>query len=554
MRGHLSLPLALVLILLTCPALANLTSSALTGRVTVGDAPAAGATVTATSRATQAVRTATTNARGTYWIDALTPGLYDVTFSRAGLTSLSRPAMIELGRIARSDARLDASEDEETVMSTVTTVSVAETTAITTHFWADELDRVPLRRDVSAAALLSPTPLEIEAILDDTNVAFPTLLGEDALDEATVLRGALPIELDRFGSSVVLARTRSGTDHFSLSLRDTYSTRDGGGHMIETTSGGRIVPERLWFFAAGWGGRATDVHLRKLRGLMLKATAQPTLSHHFVASHIDADATFRSLNFGTTATSLRYTGVFDERLIGEAIVSDSHVDEIAAKLSYRVGDHVVSAGGTDDNNAFYIADRWSIGRWTLDSGMRRDEERTLPRIAAAFDLNSNRGSHAIVASWGEYLDAPRPARSPVLRIATLGYTSSLESSGAARIDIFHSEGAQNMDQVQADARYRMFDRFEAGGSYTYSRGEDAQREHLGSARIGLQVPVGGHELAATILQRFDSEVWTTDFAVRYELPVRRVGLTLAADAMNLFDAESFLNRPRGLRFWVRARI
>src|SRR5688500_15318455 len=157
----------LLLLPFTFPLFANLTSSALTGRVTVGDAPAAGATVTATSRATQAVRTATTNARGTYWIGALTPGLYDITFSRAGLTSLSHPAMIELGRIARSDARREPSEDEETVMSTVTTVSVAETTAITTHFWADELDRAPLRRDVSAAATLSPTPLEIEAILDD---------------------------------------------------------------------------------------------------------------------------------------------------------------------------------------------------------------------------------------------------------------------------------------------------------------------------------------------------------------------------------------------------
>lgn len=567
---------ALIIVLtLTGPVFADLTSSALTGRVTVGDTPADGVTITVTSRATQTSRTATTNARGSYWIGALTPGQYDVTFSRAGLTSLSRPVTIELGRIARSDARLEASDDEETVMSTVTTVSVAETTAITTHFWADELERVPLRRDVNTAAELSPFLFDGETILDDAAVFFPSLLGEEALDEVTIVRGAQPIELDGFGSTVILARTRSGSDDFSLSLRDTYSTHDGGGNVLESASAGRIVPERLWFFAAGWGGEATDIRVRKLRGFTLKATAQATPAHQFVASHFDADANFSVFDFGTSATSIRYTGVLSERLLAEGVVSRSRAssedvqlqgDEAAVKVSYRIGDHVVSAGGkrsdqwtSGDVDSFYVSDRWSAGRWTIDTGVRRDDQRTTPRIAAAFDLRSSRGSHAIVASWGEYLEIPRaaapgPARTSFMRVATLGYTSSLESSGAARIDFFHYEGARDVDQVQADARYRMFDRFEAGGSYVYSRGDDFVPAHVGSARVGVQIPFAGHELAAMLLERYDSETWITDFGVRYDVPVRRVALTLAADATNLFDAGDVLSQSRAFRLWLRARL
>lgn len=572
-----------VALLFALPVFAELTSSALTGHVTAGDAAAAGVTVTATARATQITRTATTNAHGTYWLGALAPGEYDVTFARAGLTSLTRPATVELERVARADAKLETSEDEESVTSTATTVSVANTTAITTHFSRAELERVPLRVDVASADALSPALPGGETLVDDTVLFFPTLLGEEALDEVTVVRGAQPIELDRSGSSVIVARTRSGSDELFISLRDTYSTRDGGGHVLESASAGRIVPQRLWFFASGWGGDATDVHLHKLRGLALKLDAQAAASHHFTGTYTDADARISIFDLGMNVMSLRYTGVLDERWTAEAIVSrsdadsgDVHLreDNAAAKVAYRIGDHVVSAGGEhrdggiENIDAFFISDRWTYDRWTVDAGVRRDERRTTPRIALAFDLRSDTGSHAIVASYGEYLERgqparPGPARTPVLRVASIGYTSSLESSGAARIDLLHYEGARTMDQVQLDARYRLFDRFIAGASYVYSRDhpqffESSVREHLATAVIGLQLPVGGHELAATALERYDSRTWTTDFGVRYEIPFRRVALTLAGDATNLFGvevADGFFtpNERRGARFWARIR-
>ena len=60
-------------------------------------------------------------------------------------------------------------------------------------------------------------------------------------------------------------------------------------------------------------------------------------------------------------------------------------------------------------------------------------------------------------------------------------------------------------------------------------------------RVGLQLPVAGHELAAMAFERYDSVDWTTDLGIRYEIPYRRVALTLAADATNVLDASSFVS-------------
>src|SRR4051812_25606573 len=77
------LPVLAILFLFAIPAHATITTSAITGRVTSANTPAANVTVTATSTSMLAPRIVTTSARGTYWIGALAPGEYDITFSRA---------------------------------------------------------------------------------------------------------------------------------------------------------------------------------------------------------------------------------------------------------------------------------------------------------------------------------------------------------------------------------------------------------------------------------------------------------------------------------------
>jgi hypothetical protein len=464
-------------------------------------------------------RTTTTGARGTYWIGALPPGVYEVTFSRPGLTSLTRRAIVELARVARADAALEPSEDEESVTSTVMSIGVAGTTEITTHVSDAMLDRLPIRRDPQSAALLGPGAFALPGItlIDGSFVPANKILGEEILEQVTVIRGGLPVEYDRFSGSVVTAITRSGGEDFHLSLRDTFSRGD---HLFETASGGRIVPERLWFFAAGWSGD------RDVNGIDLELAAQPGRNHNIVAEIIDAQSSIRSL---------RYTGVANDRLTFEANADSSTLDTLSLRSTYVFGDHVLAGGGSLlDSRALFVRDRFSFARWTLNAGLRYEQGEDLaPRAALTYDLRDN-GRHALVATYGEYTD-------PALQLASIGYTMAIGSSGSARIDAFRRETAGTItNDVQVDGRYRIFDQFELGANYTYA--DDAA-----NAWFSADVRIGDHRFGATMLQRYLAGDSATDLAVRYAIPFPRFTLMLASDLQDAFD-------ERVARFWARITL
>jgi hypothetical protein len=512
---------AIVTLFLTLAAHASLTVTALTGRVVAADAPAAGVTVTISSAALQQPRTTTTNATGMYWFDALPPGTYEVTFSRAGLTSLARPALVELGRVARADARLEPSEEDESVTSTANPIQVAQTTAITTHFDDAELERLPLQDDRVSAARLAPGGSRNRVSFDEAPFVRRVFVGREAVEQLTVFRGALPVEIGAAGATV--ARTRSGGEEFSLALRHTYD--HGRGHVFESASGGRIVPQRLWFFASGWGGEHD--------GVSVKFTGQPAAAHNLVAAYLHAD--------GLSVPSLHYTGVLNERLTVEAIAGRDANG--VARVSYWTGNHVLRAGVSEDEGAtaIFVTDRWSYGALTLDAGLRRDDEQTAPRVGLTYDVARN-GRHAVAASFGDYAGR--------MRMLTAGYTGAVGSTGIARIDLLRRErDGHSVHEAQLEARYSLFGRLYTGGSLTWSEGNRGER---GNAWLGGTLPVGEHELGATLLERYERQTWATDLAVRYRVPFSRFALTAAADVLNAFGVGGI--EPRHWRVWLRVRI
>ena len=583
--------LALVL-LLALPARAQLVTASLTGRVSVSDAPAPGVTVTVTSPALQQPRSTLTNARGTYWLDALPHGEYDVTFSRAGLTSLTRRAVLQTARIARADATLEPSEDEETVTSTATTPSVVDTTAVTTHFNADTLDRLPVHREIFNVAALAPViGTQVVPTVDDVFLIAPGLIAEDALDEVTVVRGAVPADLER---PTIVARTRAPRERFFLTLRDTLtSTRwlddrfrgveqsDAIEHQVDLTAGGRIIPERLWFFGAAWLGDEADTVRYDQRGALLKLTGSLNASHSVTAAHLDTQSLFTGITRDNAATtSLRYTGVFGPRITGELLAARTpvynpggvtgHVDTVNARGSFFAGDHVLTAGGSRaafDNNdtwAIFAGDRWSVAKWTVYAGVRHQESTieawTLPRVAVAYDVRGN-ARHALTASYGHYPQFREPSS-----VAAIGYAYAFAANGHARIDLLRrDENGSEVWEAQLEGRYRLFDRFEAGGNYAYLEHEFFGDRQIASAWAGLELPFGEHELGMTVLQRIlhgefaggrprSETITPTDLALRYSLPVSRAHLTLAADWTNALSVSIGQIDPRALRFWVRVRI
>jgi len=549
---HLLLPA--LLLLLAPHVFGAVSTSALTGRVTSAGKAVAHATVTATSPALQAPRVTSTGASGTYWLGALPPGQYDVTFEHKGMQSLTRRAVVELARIARADAQLEPSEDEDSVTSTATTISVVHDTALSTHRNAQQLDQLPVPIDYTTALYLSPDRFPNALFLESDGGGIQS----ETIDEMTFLRGVTPLELAPTGAAAaIVTRTRSGGEDFTFSLRDTITK--GGRHFGEAASGGRIIPSRLWFFAAGWDGDRADRFVPNERGFELKLTAQLDPRQNLTAVHSDD---FVGL------TVVDHVAQWTPRFLTE--VSALHAqsfdqDNASAKASFVAGDHVVSAGiessnGNVDRRAFFVSDRLWRDRWLLNAGIRYgrvnglfDDNGLSAQIAAAYDLRG-RGRNAITASATRY-----SSYSNDLDEFTVGYVMALGSTGSARLNIIHDDYAsqRSRTRIQIDSNYRLFDRFEAGLNYTYTRSDLNLAAHTANAWLSADIPLGEQALGVMIAYRYDSAL---DVALRYTLPIQRLALTLGADAVNVFDQHVFAPPTTGpqvervTRGWVRLRL
>jgi Carboxypeptidase regulatory-like domain len=553
----------IALLLLFAPhVFAAVSTSALTGRVTSAGKPVANATVTATSPALQAPRVTTTGASGTYWLGALPPGQYDVTFAHAGLQSLTRRAVVELARIARADAQLEPSEDEESVTSTATTISVVHDTALSTHRNAKQLDQLPVPIDYTTVLYLDPDRYPNAPTFHDDGGAIQS----ETIDEMTFIRAVTPLELARTGSATaVVARTRTGGEEFSFSARDTIT--NGGNHYGEVASGGRIIPDRLWFFGAGWDGKRVDRFPFDERGFELKLTAQLDERQNLTATHTDS---FAGL------TSIDHVAQWTPRVLTE--ISATHAQGFdqnigSAKTSFVAGDHVLSAGiegssGYADTHAFFVNDRLWHDRWLLNSAVRygrfhglgdssagpaADGDGFSSQVAGAYDLRG-RGRNAITASATRYAFYGNHN----LDEFTVGYVMALGSTGSARFDVIHDdyEGQTSRTRFQLDSNYRLFDRFEAGLNYTYTRSDFDYLANTGNAWLSADMPMGDQTFGVMIAYRYgfspfvlfaQNSPYAVDLALRYTIPVKRIAMTVAA------DAQSVLNN-RIVRGWIRLRL
>lgn len=545
--------LLLSLLFMTPDLEAALVESALTGRVTSGEAPAANVSVTVTSLARKTEWHTVTNARGVYWLAPLPPGAYDITFARSGLVTLTRRGVIELARVERVDALLEPSEDEDVVSSTTRSVHAGSTTAITTYFTNLELDRLPLRGRLDAASL-APTPFAADALAADALIDGARIsnifLGDESVDELSVIRGAAPADVG--SASLLVLRTRSGRDQFQLSLRDTWSNGDGSGHLLETASGGRIVPDRLWFFAGGWGGDAPYAGRDDVRGVNLALDARLTDAQRLETRWLDSDGS----GFGSTLASVRYAAIPAERLLAHALVARGDDatgvnDTIAAKVSYVAAAHVLSAGvdSGDDRDAVFFTDRFSANRWTVSAGVRATDDDLSPRLAGTYDLFGD-GRHSLSASFGEY--AVSEEAPGTTSIFAAGYTLAIDQFASVRADYLRYEGdAVVGDSLQAEARMRLFDRIETGATYGYHdlSGAGIIRDgHQGAIWGGIQLPLSDYEAGFTLMERYEGG-WSTDLAVRFIVPFDRYAATFAADVVNAFDTVA--HEPRTVRIWVR---
>ncbi|HUF16431.1 MAG TPA: TonB-dependent receptor [Thermoanaerobaculia bacterium] len=311
----------------------------LTGVVRVDRRALPGVLVTVSSSKLQSPRTSVTDPRGRYTVAFLPAGEYMVSFEKEGLQTVARPARVGLRRVARVDMKMNVPEIAEAITITATAPAIVELHEVQTNFDAEFIDSLPVSRSLQSTAALAPgvhntgpgaserrsvlaisgAPSFDSLYLIDGTVVNENVRGqahalyiEDAIDETTILTGAISAEYGRFTGGVVSTVTKSGGNEYSGSLRDNLSNpawssrRRGSDHLdrlnqvIEATLGGRIQTDRLWFFTAGrWFSNETESYLAgstipyvvstEENRFELKLTGQLAADHALVLSHTSVD-------------------------------------------------------------------------------------------------------------------------------------------------------------------------------------------------------------------------------------------------------------------------
>ncbi|MEO8034934.1 MAG: carboxypeptidase regulatory-like domain-containing protein, partial [Acidobacteriota bacterium] len=278
---------------LFCSGLSAQTTASITGIVTAVGRPLGGVTVTASSSALQGSRVAVTGQTGSYELSSLPPGPYRLRFERSDLTPANASVGLRLSQVSRADVAMHSSGAGE-VLTVTSDPAVLETPEVSTNLTLREVERLPVPRNQLATAQFAPGvngntlsngQLQISGgpgydnlvlvngvvVTENTRGQMRPMYVEDAIQETTVLTGAISSEYGRFSGGVVNTITRSGGNQPSASLRDSISNprwsaqtpslesrQDTLNHVWETTLGGRVLRDRLWFFtAARWAKNDT---------------------------------------------------------------------------------------------------------------------------------------------------------------------------------------------------------------------------------------------------------------------------------------------------------
>jgi len=337
---RLAVPFFLLLLVSASALFAQGMTGNLTGDITQGGASLPGVTVTVSSPNLQGTRTTVTNENGAYNFAALPPGDYNVQFTLEGMKAVTQKVNVSLASTARADADMKVASLSEAITVTASTPAVMETTQVETNFKQATINQLPVARNPVAQANLAPGVttngpagntvisgafsydnlyLVNGAVVNENLRGQPhALYIEDAIQETTILSGAVSAEYGRFTGGVVSSITKSGGNEFDGSVRDSIDNPkwtaqskpgqatpiDANNNTEEATFGGRIIRDRLWFFAAGrmadsnatppftsvsGADQGTFPQTNTRHRVEAKLTGQITQKHSLILSYLNND-------------------------------------------------------------------------------------------------------------------------------------------------------------------------------------------------------------------------------------------------------------------------
>src|SRR5438105_578842 len=231
--------LTLVLVLIATAAFAQQTGS-ISGRVTATDGSALpGVTVEARSNVLPTPRVTTTDTNGDYRLPALIPGDYTVTFSLAGMQTVTRKATVLLSQNTAADAKLGVPGVSESITVTAEATLVDKSsTALTSGLSQQQIQTLPLIQNYGDLQKLVPgvqytqdtvrgpsagaSGQENVYLFDGANITMPlfgVLLAQPNINDiaqVTVIRGgANAVDFHRAGGFQIDSVSKSGTNKFS---------------------------------------------------------------------------------------------------------------------------------------------------------------------------------------------------------------------------------------------------------------------------------------------------------------------------------------------------
>ena len=319
----------LLSVLLALPAAAQEITGTITGAVTdPSGAAIPGLTVTVRNLGTNATQTVVTDERGIYTATLLPIGRYEVALELTGFKRFVR-SNIELSVNDRLGVNivLEPGNISETVEVTATTPLVkTESSDVSTLINAKQVEQMPLNgRNIMSLVAMQPgvsstLPSTLGVGLGNltnvfvngnrasqnnrmidgadnndagSNLALINYVNVDTVQEVNILRSNYSAEFGRNAGGQVNVVTKSGTNAFHGSLFEFYRDdkfdaspffgtldldRDGKRdaspltyHNFGGTLGGRVVPDRLFFF---YGQEFRNIE--SIRGNGLNLTRTPT--------------------------------------------------------------------------------------------------------------------------------------------------------------------------------------------------------------------------------------------------------------------------------------
>ena len=256
------------------------------------DAVLPGVTVTVTSTVLQGTRFTVSDINGNYEILGLPNGTYLARFELDGFTPVENMATVPLGGTVEVNVIMRVGGVVFAVEVVAFAPAPLASTEISQNITAEEVGVLPMGRNPSQIAELAPGLTDnarnagqvtiagsfgydniflIDGVDTSDNI-FGTsndLFIEDAIEESQILTSGISAEYGRFSGGVINVVTKSGGNDFSGSFRVNMNKPDWVGRTpleeeadiertgtladnttYESTVGGPVVLDRLWFFYA----------------------------------------------------------------------------------------------------------------------------------------------------------------------------------------------------------------------------------------------------------------------------------------------------------------